>query len=132
MISVSVEFQSKSFDQVLAALLTLPPHLRPAFFGENEDDPSTRQPIQNIHHFILNHPNAGFVLFGDSFDCDISLYDNKANQANCNVHGGPDVAKHILCQLASARPVFGYACLEAERLHCNRLITKQGINTIES
>lgn len=63
---------------------------------------------------------------------DIGLAGNKPIICNCFLDVEPDLAKRFLLHMVAAQPTFGFACTPEEREYRNRVIVKQGINTIES
>jgi hypothetical protein len=134
MFSAELEFESESLDRVLAAFLSLPPSLRPTHFSDDEVDVSRRKAIDNSRDLTLffNKRTTGFFLFGPALNCLASIAPDKSILMYCSIDGEPDLAKQFLIHMALAQPIFGFACSPEEREGRNRVVTKQGVNTIES
>ena len=134
MISTELEFASGNLEGVLAAFLSLPSSLRPRHFSDDEVDVSRRKSIDNSRDFALffHKRTTGFFLFGPFLSCLASIAPSKSIIIYCSIDGEPALAKQFLIHMASAQPIFGFACAPEEREWRNRVVTKQGLNSIES
>lgn len=141
MIQSTLEFHSADLRSIVAAFCTLPEGLRPTHhsFGENE----VGKEILDAETFLASLSKAGLgpVLKGSSVTYDIGFFDgfvgserikSRSIICNCFLEVDPAFAKKFLLHMAIARPVFGFACAQDERHQRNRVIVKQGVNTIES
>lgn len=134
MVSVELEFENGNLDRVLAAFLSLPPSLRPTHFSDDEVDVSRRKSVDDPRKFaaFFNRRTTGFFLFGTTLNCLVSVAPSKSIRLFCTIDGEPFLANQLLTHMATARPIFGFACAPEEREHRNRVTIKQGVNTIES
>lgn len=134
MVSVELEFENGSLDRVLATLLSLPSSLRPTQLSDDEADVSRRVSIDDRPKFaaFFKGRTTGFFLFGPTLNCLATTGPSKSIRLFCSIAGDPALAKQFLTLMAAARPIFGFACVPEERQYRNRVVTKQGVNTIES
>ena len=132
MIESILEFQPTALHSVVAALCALPEGLRPTHHSLGEDEAG--KPILNTGKFLesLTGAKLGPFLRGPGVIYDIRLAGSKPILCNCFLEVDPALAKEFLIQMATAQPIFGFACASEERTHRNRVIVKQGVNTIES
>lgn len=141
MIQSTLEFHSADLRSIVAAFCTLPERLRPTHHGLGEND--VGKEILDTETFLDSLSGAGLGPFlkSSSATYDIGYFDGfvggkrtKSSSiiCNCFLEVDPAVAKKFLLHMAIARPVFGFACAQDERHQRNRVIIKQGVNTIES
>src|SRR5215831_1788469 len=125
---------SKNLSGILSVLLSLPVALRPTHFSDEEGVATKRVPITETKHFeafVEENRTIGFFLFAPGILYDISF---KRQRLICGaeINGSPAIAKDLLVHMAAAHPIFAFACAPEERKRRNRIVMKQGINTIES
>jgi hypothetical protein len=132
MILSSLEFCREALHSVLASFFALPDEIRPTHhsLGENEIGEPILDYLAQID--ALSRRKSGFFLKGHRVLYDISLAGDKHIICNCFLDVDPILAKRFLMEMASAQPVFGFACSQEERYERNRVTVKQGLNTIES
>jgi hypothetical protein len=133
MIKAELEFQFSTARLVLEKILTLPKVLQPTHksLGENEAATIVGDVKKFIQDFEL--PSSGVYLRNVSALYDIRKLRN-GNLVCCGYFDEIplDGVKDFLIHMATARPIFGFACVPEEREQQNRVTTKQGVNTIES
>jgi hypothetical protein len=133
MIKAELEFEYSAARLVLEKLMTLPEAMRPTYKSLGEDDAGTK--IGDAGMFVRNFelPSIGVFLKNSSVLYDIRRLRN-GGLVCCGYfyEASPDAVKNFLINLASARPIFGFACTPEERDFRNRITTVQGVNTIES
>lgn len=134
MIESTVEFQYRHdiLRSIVAAFCSLPEGLRPTHHSLGEDEPGDE--IRDAQKFIdsLDGAKLGPFLRGPGITYDIRFAGTKPIICNCFLEVEPDLAKEFLIHMASMNPIFGFACDSGEREQRNRIVVKQGINTIES
>ncbi|MVF24753.1 hypothetical protein EVC37_24595 [Methylocaldum sp. BRCS4] len=139
MIESRLDFQTSDLRFVVEAFCTLPMELRPTHHSRGEDEPG--EPLLDVGKFLdsMAIANLGPVLKGSNVEYYVEFsYRNigtervKSIYCDCNLDVEPHLAKQFLLHMAAAQPIFGYACAPEERQHRNRVIVKQGINTVES
>jgi hypothetical protein len=135
MVEAELEFGDGTLERVLTTLVTLSPSLRPTHFSDgDEDDISSRQLIDGSRKSVkfLSSRSTGFFLFGPTLTCSLSVVKGKALRVYCSIDGESSLATQFLGHMAQAQPIFGFACTREEREQRNRVVTKQGISTVES
>jgi hypothetical protein len=132
MIEARLEFEAGSLEQVLEQLLSLLGDLRPTHysFGEDEEGKLIGDPVRFIKSVKNQVP--GPYLIGRNCSYDISVSGPKPLVCHAYIPDGPPLAEQFLMHMATAQPIFGFACTKEERYQRNRVIFKQGVNTIES
>ncbi|MDE2154878.1 MAG: hypothetical protein KGJ32_03140 [Xanthomonadaceae bacterium] len=134
MIESTLEFQFRpsALRSLVEMFCTLPERLRPTHHSLGEDEPG--KPIQDNGKFLdsLNGAKLGPFLRGPDVMYDIGLAGTRPIICNCFLDVEPGLAEQFLLHMAVALPKFAFACVPEEREHRNRVIVKQGINTIES
>lgn len=135
MIEAKLIFEQIAVRSIVAALLSLPEGLRPNRHIVGEGEPG--EVIQDVDEFLnsLEKPREpqGFFLKGAKVLYDINpAVGNHPFTCNCWLKVNPALAQQFLLQMAKQHPVFGFACASEEKNRRNRVVVKQGINTIES
>jgi len=135
MIEAKLIFESTALRPVVAALLSLPEVLRPRRHSVNEGDAG--KVIQNADEFLhsLEKPREplGFFLKGSKVLYDINpAVGKRPFTCNCWLQVSSSIVQQFLVQMAIEHPIFGFACAPEEKNQRNRVVVKQGINTIES
>lgn len=132
MIVSTLEFHREALASVLAAFFALPEELRPTHqsVGEDEVGEPIRDRVTQLE--ALAKRTSGFFLKGPRVMYDVSLAGNKPIICNCFLEVEPSLAKRFLTHMATAQPIFGFACAQEERYQRNRITVKQGANAIES
>lgn len=134
MIEAGLEFEDAT-DHVLKALLELPVELRPIYFSHEEKVASDADRVTDQKRFaaFVARSQSGFILFGPSgVSYSVRIIGGKKLFCDCDLDVAPETAQHFLMHMSKARPIFGFACLPAEREWRNRVTTQQGVNKIES
>jgi hypothetical protein len=131
-ISSTLEFDSSKLKEVVARLLTLPTELRPTHHSLGEDE--VKEPIADHDEFLnaLSNQELGPHLTGPNVTYVISCVPNKPLICRSYFEVAYTLIIEFLIHMAFAQPIFGYACVPEERKKRNRVIIKQGANTIES
>lgn len=141
MIESVLEFQTSNLLSIVRTFCALPEKLRPTHHSFGEDEPD--EPLLDVEKFLDSLANAGLGPFlkGPGVTYDIGFFDGHVGDervksssitCNCFLEVEPSLAREFLLHMASARPAFGFACSPEERQHRNRVIIKQGMNTVES
>lgn len=132
MIVSTLEFHREALPSVLASFFVLPEEIRPTHQSVGEDE--VGEPIRDCVTQIkaLAKRTSGFFLKGPRVMYDVSLARSKPIICNCFLEIEPFLAKQFLTHMASAQPIFGFACTQEERYQRNRVTVRQGVNTIES
>jgi len=132
MIEAGLEFQASARRLIVESFLALPGELRPTHESVNEDGADTR--IRNYDKFLdaVMKRETGFFLKSSNVTYDVSLAGGRSIICNCFLDVDSTLAKNFLIHMALAQPIFGFACAPEEREWRNRVVTKQGVNTIES
>ncbi len=132
MIEANLEFAAGSLKQVLKKLLSLPADLRPTHhsFGEDERGKLIADPERFMHSAAEQSP--GPYLTGLRCSYDLSVPRAKPIRCSGELDVDHSLAKQLLVHMATARPIFGFACAADERHQRNRVTVTQGVNTIES
>jgi hypothetical protein len=132
MIDVELEFHPGALKQVVHKLLSLPAELRPTHHSLGEDEKG--QPIKDPQGFAnsLEERSPGPFLTGRHCTFYFSLAAPRPIICRGNLDVAPALSKTFMMEIASLNPIFGFACLAEERCHRNRVVTRQGANTIES
>jgi hypothetical protein len=101
------------------ALLSLPPSLRPIHFGYGERR-NKAQLVDDKARFaaFLSKAKSGFCLFGPK-GVQYDLTPRGLGHCFCVLKTPPELAVTLTITMARARPLFGYACSEPERLERN-------------
>lgn len=133
MIEAGLEFKGE-INRVLNAFVTLPTSLRPINFSQEEKIGSPADLIDDGKRFsaFVAKSIAGVFLLSQTVTYSIRIAAGKSIVCDCFIDVLPDLAEQFLTHMATARPLFGFACESDEREHRNRVTTKQGANTIES
>jgi hypothetical protein len=134
MLEAGLEFREGVKSIVVEALTTLPPALRPAHFSHEEQVDNDADQIRDRRRFaaFLAESQSGFFLLAPHLSYSIRIATRRTLICDCFLEVEPTLAKQFLIHMATAQPIFGYACAMEEREHRNRVTTTQGINTIES
>lgn len=132
MIEARLEFRPGMLQQVVSKLLSLPAELRPSHHSLGEDEKG--RPIHDGHVFAssLIERSPGPYLTGDNCSYDISLASPRPIICHGCLDVEPGLAKQFMVEMASLKPIFGFACAQDERHRRNRVVTRQGMNTVES
>lgn len=133
MINAELEFEFSAARLVLEKLMSLPEAMRPTHKSLGEDEAGSK--IGDAAKFVQNFelPSIGVFLKNSNVLYDIRRLRNGGLVCCGDFHeASPDAVKEFLINLASARPIFGFACTSEERDFRNRIATVQGVNTIES
>jgi hypothetical protein len=133
MIKAELEFPFSMRHLALEKLLTLPEALRPTrqTLGEDEVGIMIGDPKAFLQTFEL--PSIGVYLRNSTTLYDLRRLRNSNLIVGAYFDAIPDIAvKDFLIHMASAHPIFGFACVAEERERRNRITTKLGANTIES
>jgi hypothetical protein len=132
MIEARVEFPPGMLAQLVSKLLSLPAELRPSHHSHGEDEKG--QLIDDPKGFAksLKECSPGPYLTGEHCSYDISLAAPKPIVCHGSLDVEPDLAKRFMVEMASLKPIFGFACMQEERYQRNRITARQGVNLIES
>jgi len=130
-IEAGLEFRPSAIPQVVRAFLSLPGELRPTHESADEKEVGTEVRDSGKLLERVTKIKTGFFLKGPHVTCDISLAGSTPIICNCFLDVGPILAKRFLAHMATAQPVFGFACAPEERVWRNRVTTTQGVNSIE-
>ncbi len=132
MIQAGLEFLPSARHLVIETFLTLPGELRPTHEGANEDGIGTE--IKDHGRFLKTamKRETGFFLKGADVTYDLSFAKGKPIICSCFLETDAALAKDFLIHMASAQPIFGFACEPEEREWRNRITIKLGVNSIES
>jgi hypothetical protein len=133
MIKASLKFPLSTTVLVTKTILSLPEMLRPTSVSLAEDEPATA--IGNVDVFLqtFKMPTIGVYLQGPTASYDVRRLRNNTLIVSGDLEAVPDAAaRDFLIHMASAHPLFGFACAEEELEHRNRITTQLGINMIES
>jgi hypothetical protein len=132
MIEARFEFQPGMLTQLVSKLLALPAELRPSHHSLGEDEKG--QLIKDREGFVksLIERSPGPYLTGDHCSYDISLAAPKPIICHASLDVEPSVVRQLMVEMASLKPIFGFACAQEERYQRNRVTTQQGVNKIES
>ena len=132
MIKAGLEFPHSARRLVLETFLSLPRQLCPSHQSESEDE--VAKGIKDRHEFFQSalKRETGFFLRGPHLTCDISFADPQPISCSGFLDTNPVFAKEFMGHMASAQPIFGFACAPEEREWRNRITTRQGVNSIES
>jgi len=132
MIEARLEFAPGSLKQVLRKLLSSPADLRPTHhsLGEDEKGELITDPEEFIE--LVKEQTPGPYLIGRRCSYDISVPVPKPIVCHGFLEVEPSLAEQFLTHMATAQPIFGFACVQEERYQRNRVTIKQGVNTIES
>lgn len=141
MIESRIEFQTADLVSIVRVFCTLPEKLRPTHHSFGEDEPE--EPILDVEKYLASIVDAGLGPFlkGPNVTYDIGFFDGYVGEervksssisCNCSLKVEASLAKEFLIHMAAAQPVFGYACAPDERERRNRVVIKQGANTVES
>ncbi len=133
MIEAGIEFHEE-IEDVLAAFGALPPPLRPIYFSHEEKIVDTADQFQDEDRFsaFRARSESGFYLLGESITYSFRLAKRKPSICDCFIDVPDAVAKQFLIQMSAAKPLFGFACLPAEREYRNLIRVQQGVNNIEN
>lgn len=132
MIETELEFHPGALKQIVGTLLSLPAELRPSHHSLGEDEKG--QPINDPRAFAdsLEERSPGPFLTGRHCTFYFSLAAPKPIICRGDLDVEPALTKRFMVEMASLRPIFGFACMQEERYQRNRVTTQQGVNTIES
>src|SRR3982751_748402 len=132
MIQAGLEFRPSAKQNAIAALLSLPSELRPTHASKGESERGT--PIRDVAKFLgdVHGRDASFFLKSDRVNYYLNIVKGELTQCSCFLKVEPILAKNFLTYMAAVRPLFGYACLPAERERRNRLVNQIGQMSIES
>jgi|SRR6185312_1172663 len=132
MIEAGLEFPPSARRHVVEAFLSLPEELRPTHESVNESEIGSE--IRDYSAFLraLEKRETGLFLKNIAVTYDISLAGQASIICSCFLDVNPFLVKSFMVHMATARPIFGFACAPEEREYRNRVTTKQGVNTIES
>ncbi|QDQ25265.1 hypothetical protein FNU76_02245 [Chitinimonas arctica] len=133
MLEAGFEFEN-NIARVVAAFETLPVALRPVYFSHTEEVSNAADQIEDKKRFaaFVAKSQSGFFLLAPGITYSIRIATGKSTICDCFLDVDPSLAKEFLIHMATAQPIFGFACEPQEREHRNRVVTKQGVNTIES
>jgi hypothetical protein len=132
MFTVDVQLSFNDRSAIISIMLNLSEQMRPKQFSDEENNLSRRWPIDQLESFYSISAQQDIFLFASDFNCSLIAHENEQMNIFCEVKKDSDVARELLRALVALHPLFGYACLYEERLYSNRVVTKQGINTVES
>jgi hypothetical protein len=133
MIDVELEFPFSMLRLVVEKILTLPGALRPNRKSLGEDEAGTLIGDPDLFIQTFEFPSIGFYLKNSR-----ALYDLRTSRnGTLVVHGFFNkiprcLVEGILPHMATAHPIFGFACAPEERKRRNRATIRQNIGTIES
>jgi hypothetical protein len=132
MIEAGLEFPYSARRLVIEAFLSLPDELRPTH--ESLDEDGVGREIKDRDRLLeaTLKRETGFFLKGLHLTYDLSFAGTYPIRCNCFLDIDPVLVKKFMLHMASAQPIFGFACAPEERELRNRVTTKQGVNTIES
>jgi hypothetical protein len=131
-IKAGLEFQFLARPRVLERLLSLPPELRPTHQSVGEDEVGMAIDDRNKLIQSLERNESGIYLKNSNVLYDIRRSKNESLICNGYFELSPSIVREFLIYMASADPIFGFACTPKEKEAKNRVTTKQGVNTIES
>jgi hypothetical protein len=133
MIKAALEFPLSATDLVIETILRLPELLRPTSMSLAEDEAATA--IGDVEVFLqtFKMPTIGVYLQNSTALYDLRRSSPSTFIVDADLEAIPDDAvRDFLIHMASAHPIFGFACVAEERERRNRITTKLGANTIES
>lgn len=123
-------------DKISGAVAQLSDSVRPVYFGNAENKPPKTQLLSDRDSFqaFAQENRAGYFLFGhDTLMLNISFSEMKTRISFSGLDGvSAEVLDEIFSVLSALSPKFGFACLQEELNHRNRLIDNLDIGTIES
>lgn len=135
MITAELEFELSSARFVLEKILTLPEALRPTHECPGEDEVGTEIDDPNRLVQSFDPPSSGLGFLKNANGATYYMRKERRGSLGCYAYFdgvSRDVVKSFLICMSSASPIFGFTCAPEEREHRNRVVTKQGMNTIES
>lgn len=134
MIQARLDFDD-AIDPVLKTLADLPAMLRPIYFSHDEKVANDADRIGDQDRFsaFVARSKSGFILFGPSgVSYSIRIAEGNPLICDCFLDVAAEAVEYFLKHMSKARPIFGFACMPAERERRNRVTTQQGLNKIES
>jgi hypothetical protein len=135
MLEAGFTFASESeLQKVVSILLELPPNLRPMYFSSDEKKWPKANLLSDSERLqaFLRQNQAGFFLIGSGVTYSFRIANGKPLLLDCFLEVAPEGIEALLVGLSRANPEFGFACSTEEREARNRLIIRQGANTVES
>ena len=132
MIQAGLEFLPSARRLVIETFLTLPGELRPTHQSADEDGVGTELKDHGRFPKTVMKRETGFFLKGANVTYDLNFVKDKPIVCNCFLETDTALAKDFLIHMASAQPIFGFACEPEEREWRNRITIKLGVNSIES
>jgi hypothetical protein len=133
MIEAGLEFDG-AIDRVVRAFVDLPAPLRPVHFSHEEKPTSDADRIDDCRQFatFVAKSKSGFFLLGPGLTYSLRRTRGKSLICDCFLEVAPEGAERFLRHMSKALPIFGFACMPAERERRNRVTTRQGTSKIES
>jgi hypothetical protein len=133
MIQAALEFPWSATDLVTETILRLPEMLRPTSVRLAEDEPVEAIGDVDVFPKTFKMPTIGAYLQNAAALYDVRRSSPTTIIVDADLEAVPDAAaRDFLIHMASAHPLFGFACAEEELEHRNRITTQLGINMIES
>lgn len=133
MIEAGLEFLG-SIHAVVPEFVSLPELVRPVHFSHDERLGSNADRVEDIKRFsaFITKAKSGFFLLGPSATYSIRIAADGHIRCDCFLEVEPATVEGFMKYMASAQPIFGFACAPAEREKRNSITTKQGASTITS
>jgi len=134
-ITSKLEFVQENSGRAIDAFLTLPQGLRPTHYCVGERDVRKPIPDRSIRLETLPGNSDGFFLKGPHVVYNIrhlNLAKDILVICDCFLKVDPNLVKQFLIHMATALPIFGFACTWEEECQRNRVTVEQSIGTIES
>ncbi len=135
MIEVGLDFEGAgAIARVVRAFTDLTAPLRPVYFSHDEKPASVADRIDDQTRFsaFVTKSESGFFLHGPGVTYSVRNAAGKPLICDCFLDLAAETAEQFLAYMATAKPVFGFACAPGEREQRNRVTATLGVNTIES
>lgn len=131
-IQAGLELDDSRREAVTRELLNLPEPLRPTHYNFGEDQ--KRKPVPSLLEalsILTDSRQPGPLLYGPRFSYDLRRGRDRTFRLSCFFETADPDVHTLLVSLASAGPLFGYACALSERIARNRVQKQIGVNALE-
>jgi hypothetical protein len=133
MIQAALEFPLSARELVTKTILSLPEVLRPTSVSMAEDEAAV--PIGDVDVFLqtFKMPSIGIYLQNSTVLYDLRRSSPSTWIVDADLEAIPDATvRDFLIHMATAHPIFGFACTQEELEYRNRITKTFGINVMES